>query len=145
MKQRHFIFILAVSLILVNTGLGFCEEAQENPGLVNAGSEGEVQWLWGEVASVDPQKGEIAVKYLDYETDSEREAPIKIDDKTTYEDINSILDIKPAATLSIDYTVGADGTYLAKNISLEKPESTPEPQEAPQGNPQQENPPQEQQ
>lgn len=124
MKQKMFVFILMVSLILA----------------ANAGAENEAQWLWGEVSSVDPQKGEIAVRYLDYETEGEKEAIVKIEEKTTYENLSSILDIKPSDTLSIDYMVSPEGAYIAENISLEMSESIPEPQEAPQMNPSQENP-----
>jgi hypothetical protein len=76
------------------------------------------------VISIDGQKGELAVKYLDYETDQEKEIVIGTDDKTAYENARSLVDIKPKDTLSIDYVVNAEGKNIAKNISLEQPETT---------------------
>lgn len=121
---------IAAFLILINQPLIFSQEyvapeqlmapeqpAQENP------SDLEVQWLWGEVVSVDAASQQIVVKYLDYETDTEREMSIGIDDKTTYENIHSIEEIEPLDTLSIDYIVTSDGKNIAKNISAEEPES----------------------
>jgi len=96
-------------------------------------SEPETQWIWGEVASVDPVSKSISIKYLDYETDQEKEMVVSADEKTTYENIKTIDGIKPKDTLSVDYIAGVDGKNIAKNVSLEKPESAPAaaPQEAP--------------
>ena len=93
-------------------------------------SEPETQWIWGEVVSADSASKSVTIKYLDYETDQEKDMVIGVDEKTTYENIKSIDDIKPKDTLSIDYIAGPDGKNVAKNISLEKPESVPAPQEA---------------
>jgi hypothetical protein len=85
--------------------------------------EPEVLWLWGEVASVDAANKVIVVKYLDYETDTEKEISINTDDKTTYENTKSTEEIKPQDTVSIDYIVDSAGNNIAKNISLEKAEA----------------------
>jgi len=93
-----------------------------------AKTEPEIQWVWGEVVSTNPINNELLVKYVDYDTDSEKEITISSDDKTTYENAKSIDEIKVRDSVSVDYAVSADGKNLAKNISLEKPEvvSTPE-------------------
>jgi len=94
-------------------------ESQQTPIV----AEPEVQWLWGEVVSVDTNAKQMTVKYLDYETDTEKEMNIKADDKTTYENVKSLDEIKVQDTLSIDYIV-ADGKNIAKNISVETNGST---------------------
>lgn len=109
--------------ILISTGLIFSQEqAAEKPPAQEVPSESETQWIWGDVASIDAAAKKILVKYLDYETDTEKEINIVVDDKTTYENVTSIDEIKPQDTLSIDYMISPDGSNIAKNISVEKPE-----------------------
>jgi len=81
---------------------------------------GDVKWVWGEVVSVDTQKNELVLKYLDYDTEQEKEMTIAAENATTYENINSFSDIKAKDTLSIDYTASTEGKNIAKNISIEK-------------------------
>lgn len=88
--------------------------------------EPETQWVWGEVVSVDTQEKKVTVKYLDYETDQEKQLAVTIDDKTAYENIKSLDELKPLDTVSIDYVTSTDGKNLAKNISIEKPENVKE-------------------
>lgn len=84
--------------------------------------ESEMQWVWGEVVSVDAQNKAITVKYLDYETDQEKDMTINVDDKTVYDNVKSLDGIAPKDTLSIDYIVTADNLNLARNISKEAAE-----------------------
>lgn len=139
------VLILIISLIFLNIGFIFAEEGappaeeeeatqpppqpevaatQENIQ-ATAENEPETLWLWGEAASVDAQNNEITVKYLDYETDNEKEIKITADSKTKYENAGSLNDVKPSDTVSIDYIITADSKNLAKNISVEKPEEPP--------------------
>jgi uncharacterized Zn finger protein len=60
------------------------------------------------------------VKYLDYDADQEKEMAINVDEKTIYENVKSIDEIKPQDTVSIDYIVSPEGKNIAKNISIEK-------------------------
>ena len=114
---------IMLSFILINAGMVFSQEqAAEKPLAQEALSEPETQWVWGDVVSVDTAAKKILVKYLDYETDTEKEINIIVDDKTTYENVKSIDEIKPQETLSVDYVVNPDGNNLARNISVEKPE-----------------------
>lgn len=124
MKIRISLFQgIIFSLILMSTGLAFSQEqAAEKPAGQEAPAEQEAQWIWGDAVSVDAASRKILVKYLDYETDTEKEINIEVDDKTTYENVKSIDEIKPLDTLSIDYIINPDGRSLAKNISVEKPE-----------------------
>ncbi len=121
------------SFLLISTGIVFSEDqTQQNPPnqvtqptqpTQEIPSEPETQWIWGEVVSIDTATKNIVVKYLDYETDIEKEINIEVGDKTTYENVQSVNEIKPQDTLSIDYIINPDGRNIAKNISVEKPES----------------------
>ena len=88
--------------------------------------ESEMQWVWGEVASVDTANKAIVVKCLDYETDQEKEMTVNVDDKTVYDNVKSLDEIKPNDTLSIDYIISADNLNIARNISKEAAEVTGE-------------------
>ncbi len=117
-------------LILIGATAVFSQEAAVTEEAVPpTQNEPETQWLWGEVISVDIQKNELLVKCLDYETDQEKEVAIAVDDKTTYENIKALLEIKPQDTVSVDYMVNPEGKNIAKNISVEKPQAEPAPQE----------------
>jgi hypothetical protein len=102
------------------------ENAQEMP--VQGGAiaplvqeEPEVLWVWGEVSAVDPFKKTLTLKYLDYESDEEKEINISTDDKTVYEAVQSIEEIKVKSVISVDYSV-QDGLNVARNISFERGE-----------------------
>ncbi len=117
------VFLIFTSLISAN--LIFSQEPMEKSGAVpEAQKEPDTQWVWGEVNTLDTQNKAILVKYLDYETDQEKEININIDDKTTYDNIKSMDELKPKDTVSIDYIVSPDGKNIAKNISVEKPGNT---------------------
>jgi hypothetical protein len=116
--RKAFVFAFAVSSILIFGGMSYAQQE----GLGAASEIPDVQWLWGETVSLDVAKGEVVVKFLDYETEQEKQVAITTDDKTTYENVNSLAEIKTADTLSIDYVVDKDGKNIAKNISVERPE-----------------------
>jgi hypothetical protein len=117
---------IIVSLIFISQGLVIGEEAVEKGGAIpETEIEPETQWVWGEAISVDTQNKTILVKYFDYETGQEKEININVDDKTTYENINSMDEIEPKDNLSIDYITMQEGKNIATNISLEKPEAEP--------------------
>lgn len=114
--------ILAASLIFFNVALSSAQEKTIQPQ-ATPGTEPDMQWLWGEIVSVNADKSELMVKYLDYEADIEKDMAVGVDEKTTYENVKSINELKPQDTVSIDYITVADGKALAKNISVEKPET----------------------
>lgn len=109
-----FIFIASVPVL-----------AQEQTIIPQVQSEQEMQWIWGEVTSVDLENRVFVVKYLDYETDQEKEITINTDEKTVYENIKSLEEMRPTDTLSVDYIISSDGKNIAKNVSIEKPEVMP--------------------
>ena len=87
-------------------------------------NENDTQWVWGEVVNLDSTSKTITLKYLDYETDQEKDIVLTVNEKTTFENIKSFDEIKVKDTLSIDYTVAPDGKNIAKNIGLESPDSS---------------------
>jgi hypothetical protein len=117
-----FILSAFICSFCLNAGLIFAADKSIYDELT-APAESETQWLWGEIASVDLPKKALLVKYLDYETDQEKEVKIYIDDRTTYENAMSIVEMKPLDTVAIDYIIDPDGANLATNISLEKLEN----------------------
>ncbi|HTZ11073.1 MAG TPA: hypothetical protein VMD04_01665 [Candidatus Margulisiibacteriota bacterium] len=131
--KNKFIITLGASALLIFVSRGLVLSQEETPAPAPATApvpasapadvkvDTETQWVWGEVLSIDAQKQEIRIKYLDYETDQEKQMSISVDEKTTYENAKSIGDIKTGDTAGIDY-VDLDGKLIAKNISLERPE-----------------------
>ncbi|MFA5117757.1 MAG: hypothetical protein WC695_02770 [Candidatus Omnitrophota bacterium] len=127
--SRKAFFIVAVSVLLCAGGkiCGAEDSALSAPGVVpeavaETAMDIEMQWLWGEAGAIDTQNKTLTVKYLDYETDQEKEMPLSVDEKTMFENVASLDEIKVQDTLSIDYIIGDDGKNLARNISVERPE-----------------------
>jgi hypothetical protein len=108
---------IPLAIIFVCAGLAFSQDqpqAQEASAPPQASSgqpqAPETQWIWGEVASLDAPAKTIVVKYLDYESDQEKELTLQVDDKTTYENVKSMDEIK-----------------VKDPLSYERPESVPAP------------------
>jgi len=87
--------------------------------------ENDIQWAWGDVVNLDIAAKTVTIKYLDYETDQEKELVLTVDEKTAFENLKALEEIKLKDTLSIDYMVTIDSKNIAKNISLEKPDELP--------------------
>jgi len=125
LKMGMFL-VIAASLIFINTRTVLSQEAASPAQPVqNTQNAQEPQWVWGEVIKADPANKLISVKYLDYETDQEKEISIEASDQTTYENVKSIEEIALNDVVSVDYITTPDGKNIAKNISIEKPETTP--------------------
>ncbi|MDO8661809.1 MAG: hypothetical protein Q7K98_01125 [Candidatus Omnitrophota bacterium] len=124
--MRIKITVILVLSILVSAGLALSEDsagtqATSAPALPES-SDSSTQWVWGEVVNVDSLGKAFTLKYLDYETDQEKELSLTVDDATSYQNFKSLDDIQPKDNLSIDY-IAKDGKNIAKSISLEKTES----------------------
>lgn len=125
--------IICLSILVLWAKVSFTQEAQTQPlteEKVQEVPQEEIQWVWGEVVSVDANNNQINLKYLDYETDTEKEMSLIVDKDTRYEGVASLLDIKPQDTVSIDYII-KEGKNIAKQVNVEKiedttPEITPE-------------------
>ena len=115
------------ALILLNMGLALSEEQTEAKtpaaAVAQEKAEPETQWVWGEVVNVDAQNKTLTLKYLDYDTDEEKELAILVDNLTSYENVTSLEEIQKKDSLSIDY-ISSDGKNTARSISLEKPETS---------------------
>jgi len=116
--RKASVLAFTISSILIFGAMCYAQEE----GIGAASEVPDVQWLWGETVSVDAAKAELVIKFLDYETEQEKQVTITTNDKTAYENVNSLAQIKTADTLSIDYVVDKDGKNIAKNISVERPE-----------------------
>jgi hypothetical protein len=119
---------IMASLILVGPGSIFsqeekAEEKVEDVVLPENQTEPEILFVWGEVASVDVQKNELVVRRTDQEAGKEKDMTITVNEKTTFDNIQTLAQINPKDTLSVEYIVTAEGRNIAKNITVEKPES----------------------
>jgi hypothetical protein len=83
----------------------------------------QTEWLYGEVNSVDIANKAIVLTYLDYDTDIEKQATVFADDKTIFENVKSLEDIKPQDMVSIDYVIGEGSRNIAVTVSVEKLEN----------------------
>ncbi len=126
MKINKGIILISVGLLLlVSINIAFSKEGEniiEGPPLQQIVPEAEMQWVWGEVVLIDPANKKIVLKYLDYETDSEKEIIISVNELTRYDNLVSFDQLKPMDTISVDYIITLEGINLARNISIEKPE-----------------------
>jgi hypothetical protein len=138
------LYIILSLLILTCSGLALSEKQTTDTNIPLAPApvaveetlqvsddSSNTQWVWGEVSSVDAQNQALNLKYLDYETDQEKEMVITTDDLTVYDNAKSLGDIQPKDNISVDYVV-KDGKNAAKTIGLEKAENEPAADAAPQ-------------
>ncbi|MBU1124696.1 MAG: hypothetical protein KKC84_01595 [Candidatus Omnitrophica bacterium] len=124
-KNRLVLVVAVVTFFVIGfANAAFCQKAEAELLVTETEMESDMQWLWGEVTGVDEAARTVKVKYLDYETDQEREITLYVDEKTTFENAKSFSEIKLNDTLSVDYVVALGGKNLAKNISIERPEDT---------------------
>lgn len=117
MRKSIILFAMPLSIFLsAALALG------EQPAADNAATaEGvEIQWLWGEVVTVDAPNKSLVVRYLDYDTDTEKKITITADEETEFEGVGSMGEIKIQDTVSIDYLVDADKSNKATVISVER-------------------------
>ncbi len=120
-----------IGMVLLSSGIVFAQAAKEGAdalslGQPSAAAEADLQWLWGEIVSVSSQSKEMKVKYIDYESDTEKEVSIYVDEKTTFENVDTLDAIKPQDGVSIDYVISDAGRFIARNVSLEKAEDMEE-------------------
>jgi len=132
-RKKSLIVGMVFSLVMLNSAIALSQEEQATqPAKIaemqQQQPEPDVQWVWGEVSTVDAQNKALTLKYLDYETDQEKEITISADAKTTYENIKAFEEIKPKDSLSVDYFASLDGKNIAKNISLEQLDLPPVPE-----------------
>lgn len=118
-----------LALILAGAALALAEDQAAEPqapvaAAPLADNNANTQWVWGEVTGVDAIGKNITLKYLDYETDQEKQISLEVDDSTVYDNVKSLEGIQLKDNLSVDY-ISKDGKNLAKSISLERSENPP--------------------
>ncbi len=131
------IIVILSLFILTGAGFAFSEDQAADtkalttsvpsaamPAVEESSELPNTQWVWGEVTSIDAQNKALNLKYLDYETDQEKEMSVATDDSTVYENAKMLSDIQPKDNISVDYVV-KDGKNIAKTIGLEKAEDAP--------------------
>ncbi|RKY33094.1 MAG: hypothetical protein DRP74_00890 [Candidatus Omnitrophota bacterium] len=126
---KHKLWVVAgtvISLLMMLPVLSFSqslesgiESVEEDTG-IEAEPDSDTLWLWGEILAVNPEKKELKIKYLDYDSYNEKETLVIINEDTTYENVNSFDEIKPQDTISLDYITDSSGVNIAKNISVER-------------------------
>jgi len=131
LKKILPIFVFSFSMIIpVFCASAAEEEAAAEQSSVSAESQPaaledtNTQWAWGEVVNIDGAGKTVTLRYLDYETDQEKDIDISVDGNTSFENIDGFDDIKVKDTLSIDYTPGPDGKNIARDIGLENTDSS---------------------
>lgn len=122
-KRSVKIVGLVVSFLLLGGSFIFAQESNQTPALKNANDE--VEWLWGEIVSLNAAEKSFLVKYVDYDSDTEKEMAIYTDDKTVFENVKDLNEIKAQDTVSVDYLMNADKAF-AKSISVVKVEELTE-------------------
>jgi hypothetical protein len=128
--NRKVIYILVIAgfLIFLSSSFIFAQE-EKKPAEAPPTNIIDVLWLWGDVVSVDILNKSLVVKYLDYDTDTEKEMSINVDAQTVFENVKSLEEVKPQDTVSVDYIVSAEGKSIAKNLTVEKIEEEGVPEE----------------
>lgn len=116
---------------LLAAGPGYLAAQDVPPSEINPV---EIQWLWGEVVSVDPGQKNLTVKYLDYDTDEEKTMVLLVTNATTFQEASGLEAIKAQDTVSVEYVVKENRSY-ARDITVEQIEDAGEesayPQELP--------------
>jgi hypothetical protein len=130
MNLRKFILLFGLAvLMMATTQIVMASEVGAGPAnseIIDPNRppniESELQWAWGEVTNLDSQARTVTLKYLDYETDEEKEMVLVVNEGTTFENVKDFNELKVKDTLSVDYINTVDNRSVAKTISFEKPD-----------------------
>lgn len=93
-------------------------EAKSEPAAKE--KQGELEWVWGDVIAVDAAGMKLTVKYLDYETDAEKEIIFSVDEKTVFENAHDLTQVSLQDSASVDYVIVNEGENIARLVSVEK-------------------------
>lgn len=80
------------------------------------------EWVWGEVVSVDEAHKQIVIRHLDYETYEEIQMTLVCDDKSLFENVSGLAQIRPGDGVTVDYNV-RDGVNIAGLVVVEQKEA----------------------
>jgi len=129
-KKLTLSLLVALACLALNSSYIFAADVvNADPAPASGQQEGDTLWLWGEVSNIDVPNKTLTVKYLDYDTDQEKEATLVVDDKTVFENVAGLSEIQPKDEVSVDHLLIGQQD-IAKNVSVEKADTVK--QEAPQ-------------
>ncbi len=80
----------------------------------------DLRWVWGEVLKVDINNKQLSISYLDYNSDTARDALFLFEEDSKFENITSLEDIKIGDSAGVDYYIDDAGSNIIKSISIEK-------------------------
>lgn len=88
-------------------------------------NEKKTEWVWGEVVSVDSANKQIVIKHLDYESYEEVQTTLIINEKTLFENVTDLTEIKAGDHITVDYNI-EDKNNIADLVVVEKTEAAPQ-------------------
>ena len=116
--KRNGLISLGVAVIFILTATQIFSQAVT---LTEQEEEFPVEdWVVGDVVALDLEGNQLALIYIDYQTNEEKEITIGVDDKTRYENVNKLQDIKVGDVISVDYRITPGGKNIASTISVER-------------------------
>ena len=116
--KRNGLILLGVAVIFILTATEIFSQAV---ALTEQEEEFPIEdWVVGDVVALDLEGNQLALIYIDYQTNEEKEITIGVDDKTRYENVNKLQDIKVGDVVSIDYRITPGGKNIASTISVER-------------------------
>ncbi len=121
-SRRFYPAIFSILILFFVTGSLYAENIFVGDDSESQGQD-NTEWVWGEVVSVDAVNNTLIVKYFDYEKEQEKQVTFYSYNKTEFENITSLGDLKPTDSVSIDYFVAEGGKNFIQEISLDKPDS----------------------
>lgn len=117
--RRAWVSGIILSGIFVFAPCLLAQEAGQETAPAAPAEAKPAEWVWGEVVSVDTENKQIALKHLDYDTYEEVQTTLKVDDKTLFENVAALGDIKAGNHLTADFKMVA-GSNIADLIVVEK-------------------------
>jgi len=116
--KRNGLISLGVAVIFILTATQIFSQAVT---LTEQEEEFPVEdWVVGDVVALDLEGNQLALIYIDYQTNEEKEITIGVDDKTRYENVNKLQDIKVGDVVRVDYRITPGGKNIASTISVER-------------------------
>jgi Cu/Ag efflux protein CusF len=114
--RRALVSGIIFSMIFVFASCLLAQEAGQEAAPAEAKP---IEWVWGEVISVDAGNKQIVLKHLDYDTYEEVQTTLNVGDKTLFENVAALEEIRAGNHLTADFKVVA-GSNIADLVVVEK-------------------------
>jgi hypothetical protein len=129
-KRTGVILLFCAGLLMTVSSQIFAQDAAQPPVSASTSvsasvpevakvASADIQWIWGEVVSVNAAAKTLSIKYLDYDTDEEKTMELAVTDTTKFQGDKGIEGIKPQDTVSVEYTIQGGKNY-AKDLTIEQ-------------------------